>query len=253
MDIGYITDKGIKRENNEDAFFADNGKLVFIVADGVGGHNAGEVASSIAVTEISSYIMSKEKALKKKKTDIFSIIAEGLSRANLKIIKEASENESCSDMATTAVVAVIPDDVAYISNVGDSRAYLMRDGEIIRLTEDHTVANRLMREADMTEEQIEEFGNNANINPFSTITRALGSKENAEADNYSIMMKENDMFLLCSDGLYEEVTEEKMLEISEGSSNAQAACEKLAEEANRNGGHDNITAILIKIGADDHE
>lgn len=253
MDIGYKTDKGLKRENNEDAFLADKNNLLFIVADGVGGHNGGEIASSIAVKEMSSYIRDKGKALKKKKTDVFSIMNEGLSRANLSIIKEASENDSLADMATTAVVLIMPNDVAYISNVGDSRAYLIREGDIIGITEDHTVANKLMREANMTEEEVEEFAMNANINPFSTITRALGSKENAEADNYSIMMKENDMFLLCSDGLYEEVSDEMILKITEESENAQTACERLAEEANRNGGHDNITAILIKIGADDHE
>ena len=253
MDIGYITDKGRKRDNNEDSFFVDNGNLVFIVADGVGGNNAGEVASSIAVKEIGDYLRSKSKALKKKKTDVFSLMAEGLSRANIRILKEASENEMRSGMATTAVMAVIHDDVIHISNVGDSRAYIVRDGEITRITEDHTVANKLMREADMTEEEVEEFGMNANINPFSAITRALGSRDNAETDNYSIMMKENDMFLLCSDGLYEEVSDEMILKITEEEEKAQTACEKLAEEANRNGGRDNITAILIKIGADDHE
>ncbi|MBE6020493.1 MAG: Stp1/IreP family PP2C-type Ser/Thr phosphatase [Firmicutes bacterium] len=254
MDIGFITDTGRRRDNNEDCFFTDKDNKIFIVADGVGGQNAGEIASSIAVKEISDYLKSNLDNTKTGGKYIFGCISEGINTANEKILEESFEKESFSKMATTAVVLMIRNDIAYIANVGDSRAYLLRDGKLIRLTEDHTMANQLIREGKLTEEEVEFLAQKQlALNMFSTITRALGDKNGVESDNFFVDIEEDDVFLLCTDGLYGEVTDEKMSDIIVNEPDAQKACEKLVEEANENGGRDNITAIIIKIGDMNHE
>lgn len=254
MNIGYITDVGRLRENNEDSLFVDDGQRIFIVADGVGGQNAGEIASSMAVKEISRYLKENFDDSKTGGKYIFRCIAEGIDRANERILEESSEEAAFSKMATTTVVLLIRNNTGYISNIGDSRAYLLRNGKLIRLTEDHTLANQLIRDGKLTEEEVEFLAQKQlALNMFSTITRALGDKKNVEADNFFVDIENDDIFLLCTDGLYGEVSDERIAEIVGREENMQSACEKLAEAANENGGRDNITAILIKIGVNDHE
>lgn len=254
MDIGYITDKGKIRENNEDSCLADESLRVFIVADGVGGQNAGEIASGIAIEEISGYLKENFNEKRSSGRYIFRCINEGMKRANEKIISKSLEDESFSKMATTAVVLMIRKGVAYISNIGDSRAYLLRDGRLKKLTEDHTMANKLVREGKLTEEEVEFLAQKQLVlNMFSTITRALGDVSGVEADNFTIKIEADDQFILCTDGLYGEVEDEKIAEIVLDADTAQDACGRLAEAANANGGRDNITAIIIKIGVGDYE
>lgn len=254
MDIGYITDKGMLRDNNEDSFFLDEEKKLFIVADGVGGQNAGEIASSLAVKEISGYIKENFDRTRTGGKYIFECISEGINRANGKILEESSGKAAFAKMATTTVVMMIVNNTAYIANIGDSRAYLLRDGVMIKLTEDHTMANQLIREGKLTEEEVEFLAQKQlALNMFSTITRALGDKEGVEADEFFVDIEENDIFLLCTDGLYGEVPDGIMSEIILGEDNPQNACDELVREANRSGGRDNITAIIIKIGEENHE
>ncbi|MDO4482435.1 MAG: Stp1/IreP family PP2C-type Ser/Thr phosphatase [Bacillota bacterium] len=254
MEIGYITDKGMLRDNNEDSFFVDSERRLFIVADGVGGQNAGEIASSLAVKEISGYIGENFDRAGTGGKYIFECISGGIKRANDKILEESSGKASFAKMATTAVVMMMVNDTSYIANIGDSRAYLLRDGIMIKLTEDHTMANQLIREGKLTEEEVEFLAQKQlALNMFSTITRALGDKDGVEADEFFIDMEENDIFLMCTDGLYGEVPDDRMAEIILGEVSPQNACEELVREANRSGGRDNITAIIIKIGEENHE
>lgn len=254
MDIGYITDKGKLRDNNEDCFFSDENRRLFIVADGVGGQNAGEIASNLAVKEISGYLRENFDDTRTGGKYIFECITEGINRANRRILEESSEKASFAKMATTAVVMMIINDIAYIANIGDSRAYLLRDGTLIRLTEDHTMANQLIREGKLTEEEVEFLAQKQlALNMFSTITRALGDKDGVESDNFFVDIEENDIFLMCTDGLYGEVPDSRMAEIILEEDSAQKACEELVREANSSGGRDNITAIIIKIGEENHE
>ncbi|MBQ3390639.1 MAG: Stp1/IreP family PP2C-type Ser/Thr phosphatase [Firmicutes bacterium] len=249
MDIGACTDKGRLRENNEDSYFAEKDGCVFVVADGVGGQNAGEVASGIAAGEIAGYVKENLKSLKQGSRHVFDCMTRGILLANEKILEKSAEDEEMSHMATTAVTAVIRGHIAYISNVGDSRAYLAREGQLIKLTEDHTMANQLIREGRLTEEEIQFMAQKQiALNMFSTITKALGDKETVEPDHFFVDLEEEDILMLCTDGLYNEVSEEEILETLWKEKDMDAACRALVDKANAAGGRDNITVITIRIG-----
>lgn len=249
MEIGAWSDKGRIRENNEDSFFAEKDGSIFIVADGVGGQNAGEVASGIAVSEISGYFNQNRDMLKKGSRYVFECVEKGMLLANEKILERSEEKEEFSKMATTAVIVVIRGSCAYISNVGDSRAYLAREGQLIKLTEDHTMANQLIREGRLTEEEVQFMAQKQiALNMFSTITKALGDNEKVEPDHFLVELEEDDILLLCTDGLYNEVSGEEILEILQKEKDMGSACKVLVDKANEAGGRDNITVITIRIG-----
>ena len=249
MDIGAWTDKGQIRENNEDSFFAEKDGCVFVVADGVGGQNAGEVASGIAAGEIGRYVKENLESLKPGSRQVFESIDRGIFLANEKIMEKSAENEKMTRMATTAVIAVIRSRTAFISNVGDSRAYLAREGQLIKLTEDHTMANQLIREGRLTEEEVQFMAQKQiALNMFSTITKALGDKDTVEPDHFFVDLEEDDILILCTDGLYNEVSDEDILETLQRSKDMDAACRTLTDKANAAGGRDNITVITIRIG-----
>ena len=249
MDIGACTDKGRTRENNEDSFFAEENGCIFIVADGVGGQNAGEVASGIAVREISGYVKENLEDSRQGGRHVFECVTRGIDLANEMILERSEEQEELTNMATTAVIAVIRGSIAYISNVGDSRAYLAREGQLIKLTEDHTMANQLIREGRLTEEEVQFMAQKQiALNMFSTITKALGDKDRVEPDHFLVDLEEEDILVLCTDGLYNEVSEESILETLSEEKTMDAACRALVDKANEAGGRDNITVITIRIG-----
>ena len=241
VQIGFKCNKGIVREKNEDACFVIPSQDVYIVADGVGGNNSGEVASRTAVSEIAHYVNNNDLQEFKEPDDIFGFFSEAIESANEKIYRLGIENEDNRGMATTIVLAYIFKGVAYIANLGDSRAYLFRDGMLSRITKDHTYVNELIDKGVITEEEAE------NHKQKNVITKALGADKFVDPDFYRLEVSRDDILMLCSDGLYGEVSPENMAEILERDESMNDICTQLVDEALQCGGRDNITVVCLKI------
>lgn len=241
VQIGFKCNKGIVRENNEDACFVIPSHDVYIVADGVGGNKSGEVASRTAVSEIADFINRHDLSECGSPEDIFELFYEAIERANDSIFQMGTVNEENRGMATTVVAAYIRDDAAYISNIGDSRAYLFRNGGLKQITNDHTYVNELIDKGVITEEEAEHHRQK------NVITKALGTPQLAEPDFYKVSVMKGDVLMLCSDGLYGEVPGEALEAILGSGVSMNDACSQMVDEAIRYGGRDNITVVCIKI------
>lgn len=241
VQIGFKCNKGLVRENNEDACFVIPSHDVYIVADGVGGNNSGEVASRTAVSEIAEFVNSGELGKRRDAEEIFGFFYEALEIANNSIFKLGMENEANRGMATTAVVAYVREDTAYVSNIGDSRAYIFRDGRLNRITTDHTYVNELISKGIITEEEAE------NHKQKNVITKALGTEYLADPDFYKVSLAKDDILMLCSDGLHGEVPQEEMEKVLMSGAGMNDTCALLVDEAIKHGGRDNITVVCIKI------
>mgnify|MGYP000129397609 CR=1 FL=1 len=241
------TDKGRIRSNNEDALYVPphTEKLpqLYIVADGMGGHQGGEVASRIAVETIASYI-NENFCEHYDRDKIIEILNNALNAANQKIFKFSLENSELYGMGTTATVALFKGNKLYIGHVGDSRAYRIREGSIIQLTKDHSLVWELMEQGKLSLEETK-------THPMkNVITRALGTEEFVKADILELEFDEKDIFLLCSDGLTNMLDDKTIMEIVL-SNPPSIATQKLIQQANLKGGTDNITVGIIR--ADYHE
>lgn len=222
------TDVGCVREHNEDSFIAAT--PLFVVADGMGGHEAGEVASEIAITTM------LEQAPKEPNGDKFVAAVKAANRA---IITSAAAGVGRPGMGTTMTAAQIFGDQLFVAQVGDSRAYLLHDGSLQRITRDHSLMADLIEQGRITEEE-------ARYHPQrSVITRALGSDPHTEPDLYILRVQEGDRLLLCSDGLSGMVEDKGLETILREQPNPQAACDALIEEALAAGGMDNVTAVVV--------
>lgn len=241
VQIGFKCNRGIVRENNEDACFVIPSHDVYIVADGVGGNKSGEVASRTAVSEIAGLVDSGDLKSRQSAEDIFSFFYEALETANDMIYRLGVENPDNRGMATTTVIAYVREDTAYISNIGDSRAYLFRGDTLNRITTDHTYVNELISKGVITEEEAE------NHKQKNVITKALGTEILAEPDFYKVSMQKDDILMLCSDGLYGEVEPQAMERIMGSGASMNDTCAQLVEEAIKCGGRDNITVVCIRI------
>jgi len=235
MKIGFATDVGKVREINEDSLFVDEDTGLFIVADGMGGHQAGEVASEMAVKAISLSI--KENLSNNNK--ILSMIKDSISRANNEIFNKSIKNPQLNGMGTTVVIGLLNKRKFYIANVGDSRAYVIRDNPIKQLTEDHSLVANLVKTGQITTEE-------AKVHPKrNIITKALGTAEEVKPDITSINIKKGDYILLCTDGLTDMLRDEDIKEIVLSSKETDEKCKALIALANEKGGRDNITVVLI--------
>lgn len=241
VQIGFKCHKGIVRENNEDACFVIPSHDVYIVADGVGGNNSGEVASRTAVTEIAELVNKEGLDKCQSAEEIFGFFYDALEIANNSIYKLGMENEANRGMATTAVAAFVKGENAYISNIGDSRAYLFRDGRLNKITTDHTYVNELISKGVITEEEAE------NHKQRNVITKALGTEMLAEPDFYKVSLLKGDVLMLCSDGLHGEVPQEALEAVLSRGLSMNDTCTLLVDEAIRYGGRDNITVVCIRI------
>ena len=244
MDVGFKTDKGAKRINNEDAFFVMKKDGIFILADGVGGTNSGEIASRTAVNEIAQYFEDRPLVAKDSETicrEIFSAIK----KANYRVFDMAQRFPENRGMATTIVFAFIRGKDVYIANVGDSRAYLYEHRKLNQLSEDHTYVNALLKAGVITEEEAE------NHTDKNMITKAVGAEPIVRPDFFHVRLSEEACILLCSDGLYGEVPDEDITEVFNRNYTMTETCEVLVDMANENGGHDNITVICIKLTEDE--
>jgi protein phosphatase len=228
------TDTGRQRHSNEDAYFARS--PLYAVADGMGGAQAGEVAAQIAMDAFDDGVGEGAKPEEE--------LARLADTANRRIYELAGADSSRSGMGTTLTGAFLSDDEVSIVHVGDSRAYLFRDGELRQLTRDHSLVEELRRRGELTSEEAEEHPQR------SIITRALGPEPEVDLDVHTHNVQSGDVFLLCSDGLTSMVREERVRAILAESRSLQGAADTLVEEANRRGGRDNITAVLFRVGSE---
>lgn len=244
-----ISDVGRKRSANEDSYYADDGLKLFVVADGMGGHAAGEVASKIAVDAIHDFIQfttnDKDITWPYEFDETLSMggnrLKTAIQTAHAKVLETTGNKKELQGMATTVVSILVEDGKAQVAHVGDSRAYLVREGKLIQLTSDHSWVNEQLRSGAITSAQ-------ARNHPYRNIvTRALGGPNPVDVDVSEEEMKEGDVVLLCSDGLNTMITDDDILAIiSENSADVEKACQELIDRANLNGGEDNVTAILVK-------
>lgn len=246
------SDVGRKREHNEDSFTIVEQDGLFVVADGMGGHAAGEVASRIAVTAMADFIASTRQDAEitwpyEYDTNL-SVASNRLKTAiriaNQKIIDTIAQKRELEGMGTTLVGVLICEGTACVAHVGDSRAYLVQDGSLSQLTGDHSWVNEQIKLGFLSKEE-------AGRHPFrNVVTRALGSKEDVQVDIAETKLKADDVILLCSDGLNTMVDDATILSlIQEASGDMDKASESLIAKANEHGGEDNVTAILIRAAA----
>ena len=239
MQIFSKTDRGRVRTDNQDAYFA--GKItddsVFaVVCDGMGGANAGNVASELAVRHISEYVIRSYRD-GMDMTDTVKTLKNAIVNANISLYDKAVNNAELAGMGTTAVAAFVKDGTAVIAHVGDSRIYLV-NGEIKQLTRDHSVVQSLIESGKITPED-------AKVHPRkNVITRALGAEENVAVDSDCLNLSNGDTLLLCSDGLTNFLDDKDILTVFQNN-DISAVAERLVEEANKNGGGDNITVVTV--------
>ncbi|MGD0673787.1 MAG: Stp1/IreP family PP2C-type Ser/Thr phosphatase [Polyangiaceae bacterium] len=245
-----LSDVGLQREHNEDSFVVLKEFDLFVVADGMGGHRAGDVASRIATETISEFFRTTaneditwpfhfDTNLSEEENRLLT----GIRVANRQIFERSTRSRECHGMGTTVVGAMFSSKKRrmYIGHVGDSRCYRVRDGEIQLLTRDHSLINDyLLAMPDLTDEQKNEL-------PKNVITRALGMQDQVVVDLQHDDPQPSDIYVLCSDGLSGMVSDDEIRLIIGATNDIREACRRLIHRANERGGEDNITAVLIKI------
>ena len=229
------TDVGRQRSANEDSLFVN--PPMFAVADGMGGAKAGEVASAVAVEAVEGAIESGEST----ETELANIVRQ----ANRRIYDLAVADESRRGMGTTLTLAKVHGDEVSLAHVGDSRAYLLREGELEQLTRDHSLVAELERSGQITPEAAEHHPQR------SIITRALGPEPDVEVDTYTLAGRDGDAFLICSDGLTSMISDDEVASILRSAGSLDEAADELVRAANQSGGKDNITVILFRLGEGD--
>ncbi len=243
------THVGMTRAHNEDAFHLPIDERLAVVADGMGGHASGEVASKMAVDTVVEYFRDTAEELAV--TWPFKIDREGraevnrlvtsIKLANLKIHEQSNRDPACRGMGTTLVSALFLDDKLVVGHVGDSRMYRVRAGEINLLTEDHSLINDYIKMKRMTAEEAAQWPHK------NVIVRALGIKETVAVDIYSEPLRVGDCYVMCSDGLSGMIGDRRIAELVDMERDLDRACERLVAAANAAGGKDNVTVILARI------
>jgi PPM family protein phosphatase len=227
IEVGSATDIGRVRERNEDSILVE--PPLYVVADGMGGHRGGQVASQVALETLEELAAEGGGSL-----------SDHVHRANRAVWDRSVEDERLSGMGTTLTAAQVDGASALIAHVGDSRAYLLRDGELRQLTADHTLVARMVKSGEITEAE-------ADVHPHKNVlTRALGTDEEVEVDEDTVALLDGDRLLLCSDGLTGMVTEDQIQAILENSDRPQQAADRLVKAANRAGGIDNISVVVLE-------
>jgi len=232
-----LTDRGRKRPSNEDAFGFSVEHGIYVVCDGMGGAAAGEIASSIAVDEVLRQLSDgKGKPMPEQ-------AEQAICAANEAIYSRSQRNEKLSGMGTTLVALVVEERQVWVLNVGDSRAYRLRNGRLEQLTLDHSLVEEQVRMGRMTPSE-------ALRSPLrNMITRALGTQNTVTPDCFQLEAEPGDLFLLCSDGLTRELSDASIQSLVSGNLPLQQRCTRLVEAAKKAGGHDNITCILVQATA----
>jgi len=236
---------GKVRENNEDSFYAKNSKCgVFVVADGMGGHNAGEVASKMAIDIVSNYIDENIGNNNLKSiSEINKVLDAAIEEANEKIYNESILNESMEGMGTTFTIAIIHNMKIFVGHVGDSRAYILKNDDINQITQDHTLVCELLKNGNITELEAK------NHPKRNIITKALGTDRKINPDFKSYDLEEGDLIILCTDGLTNHIDNQEIKDIFMNYLDLNEACQLLINLANDRGGYDNITIVAIRYSS----
>jgi serine/threonine protein phosphatase PrpC len=246
-----ISHAGRQREDNEDAFGSFVDARLFIVADGMGGHNAGEVASAMAVDALETFFRSYHAdprqvwphAVDRELSLGANLLRVGVKVANDKIRAAGAHDRGRARMGTTLVALAVGDAQLTVAHAGDSRAYRLRGDELTRLTRDHSLVEEMIAaRPEMPEAEIAAFAHR------NVVTRSLGSKEELDPTVQVEPLQPGDLYLLCSDGLWGSVPDAKIRTILRSTSDIEGACQLLIDAANEAGGPDNITAVLVKVG-----
>ncbi len=256
LEVGWSTDKGKVRENNEDSLAAmtlnqANDETcqavgVYVVADGMGGHAAGEVASKLAVrTAIQNLVDNATESSEDMPENYQEWLKSAVTVANRMVHRQASKDQK--NMGTTLVMAVVAGHDVHVVNVGDSRAYLIGPDSIRQVTHDHSYVQMLVDAGTITPEQ-------ALKHPYrNVLTQSVGTEEDVAIDLFSETLGDNESLLLCSDGLWETLSNDRILQIVRAAATPSEACKALIDATNAAGGRDNIAAVLVRLGKDAHD
>lgn len=252
MKIVYkaVTDVGRKRKGNEDSLFVNPEQNLFVVADGMGGHAAGEIASKVAVDSINEFVcltggdeeITWPFGLDENISYDGNRLKTAIRFANRKVLEATKEKSEYEGMATTVAAVLVESDAANIAHVGDSRIYLFRDPELVQLTSDHSWVNEQIQSGVISADQ-------ARSHPLrNVVTRALGGKPDLQVDMQTHRVRAGDVLLLCSDGLTTMLPDDEIARVMAGhAGDLGAAARALVDAANARGGEDNITVLLIKF------
>jgi serine/threonine protein phosphatase PrpC len=242
------TDKGLVRPNNEDNFYLDVPAGLLVVADGMGGHASGEVASKLATDVIRDYFKNVREGrspiigdYREDCSEITNLLGSAVHLANQAIFEAAGSDPKLQGMGTTVAAVLINENKLSIAHVGDSRVYLVRSGNIEQLTDDHSIVYEQVKRSLITKEEAQQ-SDMKNI-----LTRAVGIAPAVEVDLDELTVTDGDILVLCSDGLSTMVSDEHILSAVTTADNPAGACEELISRANSNGGKDNVTAIAAYI------
>ncbi|MEG0215282.1 MAG: Stp1/IreP family PP2C-type Ser/Thr phosphatase [Hungatella sp.] len=233
------TDIGKLRAHNQDYIYSSSDaigtlKNLFVVADGMGGHKAGDYASRFAVEELTFYVEHSATS------PVIPMLKKGIEGVNRRLYSRSLNSEDLSGMGTTLVIATVEDTTLYVANVGDSRLYLFRDQALIQITRDHSYVEEMVSLGKL-ERNSKEYLEKKNI-----ITRAIGADTNVDIDFFDLVLQEQDLILLCSDGLTNMLDDYEMTQILLQKGTLEEKTEQLIQNANQNGGRDNISVILIE-------
>ena len=234
--VGLVSDVGLRRTLNEDSasYLEKEEFKIYVVADGMGGHNAGEVASQMAATNIVDYIKEKFSSSR-----VENLLVEAIEKVNKDIFTFSNTSENLSGMGTTVTTCFMTKNFIQVANVGDSCCFAVKNNEIKKITKDHSLVQELVDIGSISEKEAE------NHPKKNIITRALGTSINVNVDIFQLENREYDLYILCSDGLTNELTKEEILQVvTEGESYVNIA-NKLVYLAKQNGGRDNITVLLF--------
>ncbi|APC40970.1 Stp1/IreP family PP2C-type Ser/Thr phosphatase [Clostridium estertheticum] len=235
--LGVLSDVGNVRKINEDSvgYLESSEYDIYIVADGMGGHNAGEVASDIAIKVIMEYIKNNHKG-----TELKKVLSEAIKSANKEIYDMASQNDSLKGMGTTITICIRKQNEMVVANVGDSSCYIIDSKrELVKVTRDHSLVQQLLDNGSITEEKARNHPNK------NIITRALGTNELVEVDLFDLDLTNVIKCILCTDGLTNDVTYSEMYDIIVGNDN-DTSCKMLVDLSKFNGGRDNISVIVFE-------
>jgi PPM family protein phosphatase len=252
LEIASCTDPGIVRAHNEDSIAADAARGLVVLADGMGGYNAGEVASGMATTVITTELQHSIEQTPPYQIEPTTgrphgemLLRDQIAKANTSIYQAAQSQPQYSGMGTTLVTAMFYDNKITIAHIGDSRAYRLRGEALEQLTRDHSLLQEQIDSGMITPEQAK-FSQNKNL-----VTRALGIDPSVEPEIHAYDTRPGDVYLLCSDGLNDMVTDEDIgMTLQTLSSNLRLAAQQLVQMANDNGGRDNVSVILVRIVRD---
>lgn len=242
MKAVYMTDRGRIRQHNEDnggVFMNKSGQRLAIVADGMGGHRAGDVASEMALTNLQNQWGETEEI--KTADEAEEWLKTNIEKGNTLIYEHSKKVAECEGMGTTMVAAICTDRFTSVANIGDSRCYILNETGFQQLTDDHSLVNELVRTGQISKEDAEHH-------PMKNVVlRALGTEESVSIDIKTIIFEEGDLLLLCSDGLSNKVTETEMIDILESKTDLNNKATTLIELANNHGGEDNITLVIVEF------